>query len=135
MRLQSSVQWVPRRVTRHAEIAGTRVPEGSYVLIAFASANRDAARFDDADAFDPGRKNLGGHIAFGVGVHTCIGAPLARLEGRIAIERILARLPDLRLASGADIRHVPSPSFRGLLHLPLEFGTTSPPVAHSQNLT
>lgn len=121
MRLESSVQWVPRVVTRDTEVAGTPIPAGSYVLIVFASANRDPARFDEADAFDPGRRNLGAHLAFGVGVHTCIGAPLARLEGRIALERILARLADIRLAGGAEIRHVPSPSFRGLLHLPLVF--------------
>jgi cytochrome P450 len=121
MRLQSSVQWVPRVVTADTEIAGTPIPAGSYVLIVFASANRDPERFDDAEAFDPDRARLGGHVAFGVGVHTCIGAPLARLEGRIALERVLARLSDIRVADGAELRHVPSPSFRGLLRLPLVF--------------
>ena len=67
MRLQSSVQWVPRVVTPTPRSPARPFPEGSYVLIVFASANRDAARFDEADAFDPGRKNLGAHIAFGVG--------------------------------------------------------------------
>ena len=121
MRLESSVQWVPRLVTADAEIAGTPIPSGSYVLIVFASANRDPDRFPDADAFAPDRKGIGGHIAFGTGIHTCIGAPLARLEGRIALDRVLARLVDVRLAEGAGTVHVPSPSFRGLSHLPLAF--------------
>ncbi len=121
MRLQSSVQWVPRVVTVDTEIAGTPVPAGSYVLIVFASANRDGSRFEAADAFDSDRARLGSHIAFGVGIHTCIGAPLARLEGRIAIERVLARLDGIRVVDGAELRHVPSPSFRGLLSLPLVF--------------
>jgi cytochrome P450 len=121
MRLESSVQWVPRVVTRDTEVAGTPIPAGAYVLIVFASANRDGGRFDEPDAFRPDRKNLYNHIAFGTGIHTCIGAPFARLEGRIAIERVLMRLSEIRVAPGAEIRHVSSPSFRGLSRLPLEF--------------
>ena len=120
MRLESSVQWVPRVVTADTEVAGTPIPSGSYVLLMLASANRDPSRFDDPDAFDPERKNVRDHLAFGSGVHSCIGAPLARLEGRIALERFLTRLTAIELASD-DLRHVPSPSFRGLQHLPLRF--------------
>jgi cytochrome P450 len=121
MRLESSVQWVPRIVMRDTEIAGTPIAADSYVLIVFASANRDAERFADPDRFDPSRANVGDQIAFGTGIHSCIGAPLARLEGRIAIERLLARLLDIRVAPGHEIRHVPSPSFRGLEALPIVF--------------
>jgi cytochrome P450 len=64
-------------------------------------------------------------MAFGAGPHTCLGAPLARLEGRIAFERLLTRLDDLRLEPGAEIQHVESPSFRGLQHLPLRFTTAA----------
>ena len=126
MRLESSVQWVPRVVTADTEIAGTAIPAGAYVLIVFAAANRDAARFESPERFEPDRRNVAGHLAFGTGVHTCIGAPLARLEGRIAIERVLTRLRDLRLVEGAEIRHVPSPSFRGVEHLPLAFEPAEP---------
>ena len=121
MRMESSVQWVPRIVMRDTEIAGTRIPADAYVLIVFGSANRDPERFEVPERYDPGRRNVGDHLAFGSGIHSCIGAPLARLEGRIAIERLLARLADIRVAPGAEIRHVPSPSFRGLDALPLRF--------------
>lgn len=121
MRLESSVQWVPRIVMRDTEIAGVPIRAGSYVLIVFASANRDPERFEDPAHFDPARRNVGDQIAFGTGIHSCIGAPLARLEGRIAIERLLARLGDIRVAPGQEIRHVPSPSFRGLEALPILF--------------
>jgi cytochrome P450 len=121
MRLESSVQWVPRIVMSDTEIAGTPIPADSYVLIVFASANRDPERFEDPDRFDPSRRDVGDQIAFGTGIHSCIGAPLARLEGRIAVERLLARLVDIRLAPGHEIRHVPSPSFRGLQSLPIIF--------------
>jgi cytochrome P450 len=121
MRLESSVQWVPRIVMADTEIAGTPIPADSYVLIVFASANRDPGRFQEPDRFDPSRQNVGDQIAFGTGIHSCIGAPLARLEGRIAIERLLARLSNIRVVPGHDIRHVPSPSFRGLEALPIRF--------------
>jgi len=106
---------------RDTEIAGTPIPADSYVLIVFGSANRDPERFEDLNRFDPARGNVGDQIAFGTAIHACIGAPLARLEGRIAIERLLARLGDIRVAPGHEIRHLPSPSFRGLHALPLMF--------------
>lgn len=121
MRLESSVQWVPRVVVHDTELAGVPLPAGSYVLVMFASANRDPARFDRADAFDPDRENLADHVAFGSGPHTCIGAPLARLEGRIAFERLLTRLHGIRRITDDEPRRVPSASFRGLESLPLAF--------------
>jgi cytochrome P450 len=121
MRLESSVQWVPRAVERDTEIAGTSIPAGSYVLLMFGSANRDPAAFDDPARFDPDRPHVQRHLAFGSGPHSCVGAPLARLEGRIAFERLLARLRDLRLVDPGDTPHVPSPSFRGLRRLRIAF--------------
>jgi cytochrome P450 len=121
MRLEASVQWVPRVVMADTEIAGTPIPAGTYVLAGIASANRDPSRFDEPDAFEPARRNVADHLSFGTGVHSCIGAPLGRLEGTIAIERLLARLTDIRIAEGEDARHVASPSFRGLARLRLVF--------------
>ena len=81
-----------RFVTREVEFYGTAVPEGSVMLLLTASANRDDRRFEDPDRFDVGRK-FDHHVSFGYGVHFCLGAALARLEGRVALEEVLARFP------------------------------------------
>lgn len=72
---------------------GRTVPEGSALLVMLASANRDERQFDDPDRFDVHRKP-GGHLTFGRGAHFCVGAPLARLEGRVALEEVLTRFPE-----------------------------------------
>ncbi|GAA2673743.1 cytochrome P450 [Streptomyces lunalinharesii] len=92
------------------ELAGTVIPAGSAVLISLASASRDPERFADADDFDITRDPRG-HVAFGHGIHFCLGAPLARLEGRIALRSLLERCPGLALDNAA-----PSATWRpGLL--------------------
>jgi cytochrome P450 len=72
---------------------GGTVPMGSALLVMLASANRDERHFEDPDRFDIHRKP-GGHLTFGRGAHFCVGAPLARLEGRVALEEVLKRFPD-----------------------------------------
>jgi cytochrome P450 len=89
--------------------------------VMYASGNRDDAQFPEADRFDLRRANARTHLAFGQGVHFCIGAALARLEARIAFETLLARLKNLRLAAGNDFTHTPSFILRGLKALQLEF--------------
>jgi cytochrome P450 len=121
MRLESPSQWNPRVATVDTELAGVRIPAGSHVLVMFASANRDEQRWPAAERFDVTRPDANDHLAFGQGPHTCLGAQLARLEGRVAFEQLLTRLPGLRLAEGNDFTHLPSPSFRGLNHLLVEF--------------
>ena len=79
-----------RYVTRDVELHGTRVPEGSTLLLLNGSANRDEREFEDADRLDVKRRNIH-HLSFGYGIHFCLGASLARLEGRVALEEILAR--------------------------------------------
>jgi cytochrome P450 len=81
-----------RYVTRDVELHGTTVPEGSVMLLLSASANRDERRFEDPDRFDVRRK-IDHHVSFGYGLHFCLGAALARLEGRVALEEVLARFP------------------------------------------
>jgi len=81
-----------RFVTRDVELYGTTVPEGSVMLLLTASANRDERRFADPDRFDVRRK-IDHHVSFGYGLHFCLGAALARLEGRVALEEVLARFP------------------------------------------
>jgi cytochrome P450 len=81
-----------RYVTRDVEHHGQAVPEGSVMVLLNASANRDDRRFDDPDRFDIRRK-IGHHLSFGYGIHFCLGAALARLEGRVALDEVLRRFP------------------------------------------
>jgi len=81
-----------RYVARDVELHGTTVPEGSVMVLLTASANRDDRRFEDPDRFDV-RRQIDHHLSFGYGVHFCLGAALARLEGRVALEEVLARFP------------------------------------------
>jgi cytochrome P450 len=109
----SVVSW-RRSTTRPVEIAGVEVPEGARLMLLLASANRDEGVFEDPDAFDIRRQNANKHLAFSHGIHFCLGAPLARLEARVAFELLTQRLPDLRL-SPPDQRFEfdPNMSFRG----------------------
>ncbi|MEU9875900.1 cytochrome P450 family protein [Streptomyces phaeochromogenes] len=99
-----------RLALEDVEMGGVTIPAGSTVLIAMAGADRDPERFQQADRFDI-RRDSRGHIAFGHGLHYCLGAPLARLEGRIAIRTLLERCPDLSL----DADESELPWMRGLL--------------------
>jgi cytochrome P450 len=99
LRHESPIQLVFRTVTREVEIRGVRIPQGAVVAPLLGSANRDERRFPDPDRFDP-RRDPRGHLAFGFGVHFCLGASLARLEARAALEAILPELPRRALAPG-----------------------------------
>jgi cytochrome P450 len=90
--------------------------------VIYGSANRDSGQFPDAGRLNLERDNARSHLAFGQGVHFCIGAALARLESRIAFETLLGRLPNLRfMADRNDFSHTPSFILRGLKELWLEF--------------
>jgi cytochrome P450/nitrite reductase/ring-hydroxylating ferredoxin subunit len=121
LRLDSPVQGLFRTATREVEIGGVRIPQGGHLEILYASGNRDQARFQNPDHFDLRRTDSSNHMAFGFGIHFCIGAPLARYEGRIALDVLLDRLPNLRLATGQGFEHHPHFFLRGLKHLDLEW--------------
>lgn len=91
----------PRLATHDVDLDGTTIRRGDLVLFNLPTANRDPGVFDDPDRLDITRKATG-HVGFGHGIHHCIGAPLARLEMRIAFPALLRRFPDLHLAVGAD---------------------------------
>jgi cytochrome P450 len=100
-------------------------------MLVNAAANRDPRRFDHPATFDPDRENARHHLAFGRGIHTCPGAPLARAEARVSLERILDRTTEIRLSEehhgpvGARRFHyVPTFILRGLTRLHLEFTPT-----------
>ena len=101
------------------EIGGVTIPAREWVLCVTSAANRDPGRYPDADRLDVGR-DAGGHVAFGHGIHFCLGAPLARLEGEIAFGSLLSRFPSLALAAEPDaLRWRPSSLIRGLETLPV----------------
>jgi cytochrome P450 len=94
LRFESSIQYRIRRVARDVEIAGTRIEKDSHVAVLLASANRDERQFEDPDRFDIHRDTKG-HLAFGFGVHFCLGASLARLEAWVTLEALVPELPNL----------------------------------------
>jgi cytochrome P450 family 150 subfamily A5 len=115
-----------------ATVGGNDIPAGTTVMVLNGAANRDPRRFDDAGEFRVDRANARQHLAFGHGPHTCPGAPLARAEARISIERLLDRMTDIRISQtkhgGPDARryeYVPTYILRGLQKLYLEFTPTS----------
>jgi cytochrome P450 len=111
---------VAREIVKEAEIGGSPVKTGEMVLLSFPAANRDPAAFADAGRViidrSPNR-----HVAFGLGIHRCIGAHLARMEMTVALQEWLARIPEFRLAQGAVVRWSKGP-VRGPRRLPLVLG-------------
>jgi cytochrome P450 len=101
------------------DIGGVTIPAREWVLCATASANRDSGRFDDPDRLDV-KRDAGGHVSFGHGIHYCLGAPLARLEGEVAFGALIERFPSLSLAADpATLRWRPSSLIHGLETLPV----------------
>jgi cytochrome P450 len=124
LRLESPIQWLQRHVIQDVRIGGVDVPGGSQVVMMFASGNRDELKWGtDAAALDVERPDvIKHHVAFGRGIHRCLGAPLARLEGRLAFERILERMKDIRLAPGhEDPPHIPNILFRAPREVFIQF--------------
>lgn len=97
LRFESPAQGLFRTTTREVTVAGVTLPKGARVMVHYGAANRDGAVFGDPDRMDPERSELMRHLAFGKGIHVCVGAPLARLELRVALPRLFERLPGLRL--------------------------------------
>jgi cytochrome P450 len=97
LRYDAPVQMLFRAATEDCEVAGVKIEKGAMVVPVFGSANRDERRYADPDRFDV-RRDTQGHLAFGHGIHFCLGAPLARLEARVALEALLPLLPAMRPA-------------------------------------
>jgi cytochrome P450 len=97
LRYESPIKSNFRLVARSTTVSDVALPAGTHVLVMNGAANRDPRRFEDANEFRLDRPNVGEHVAFGRGIHACPGAPLARAEARIALERLLARLGDIRI--------------------------------------
>jgi cytochrome P450 len=120
LRFEPPAPQVGRYVAREAEIHGDAVPEGSAMLLLLGAANRDDRRFPNGDTFDIHRKAVS-HVTFGYGAHFCLGAALARLEGRIALDELLSRFPEWSVdVDGARI--APTSTVRGWERLPFVAG-------------
>ncbi len=117
LRLESPFKGHFRITRRDTEVGGLPLPAGSRVMLLWGCANRDEDAFDAAARVDLSRQHPRRHMAFGYGIHQCIGAPLARAEARIAIETILEQSAWLRLAPGNDFSYIPSLLVRGLREL------------------
>jgi hypothetical protein len=117
MRFDNPVQIVYRSAAEDVVLGNQRIGQGQIVNMILGAANRDPERFSDPDRFDITRDE-GKHVGFGLGIHFCIGAPLARLEGQIAFTTLLRRFPNLRLADQA-LEWQEHPTFRGVKSLPL----------------
>lgn len=104
LRFDPPVHFAVRYAAQDTDVAGIPVPRGRSVLILTGAANRDPDRFPDPDRFDPTRRD-NRHYAFSAGPHLCLGAALGRLEGRLALPRLLARFPDLAPAAPPPPRH------------------------------
>lgn len=105
LRYAGIVPTLPRLTTEDVEVGGVKIPAGRIVMPFFMAANRDPRRFPDPDRYDITRKTTG-HLGFGFGAHFCLGAHLARLETRIAMQGIIERLPNLHVTDLSSEKHV-----------------------------
>ena len=119
LRWASPSQTAFRRATRDSQLGGVEIPAGAVLVVSFASANRDETVFADAARFDPDREGLGQHLAFGLGMHACIGNPLARMEAVIATQVLARHVESLTVVSPEALRYNASFMVRGLQQLPV----------------
>jgi cytochrome P450 len=122
LRYWGPVDFVGRRIAMEdVEVNGTVIAKGEEATLSLASANRDPQRFANADVFDITRADANRHVAFGKGIHVCLGAPLARVEGQVAFATLFRRYPELRLAVPAEEVHWGGSFLRGFGRLPVLF--------------
>ena len=122
LRLESPSQGFFRYAVQDSELHGVKIPAGSMVHLRFGAANRDPDAFPDPDRIDLRRKNAGAHLAFGQGLHHCLGAPLARLELNLSFRALLERWDDIRTVLNPDtLAHKPGLSLRSLKELSITF--------------
>ena len=120
VRMTTPTQGFWRFAKNDVEVAGTKIPAGTRMVVMFASANRDESIFPDGDTFDPDRDDLFSHLAFGKGAHYCLGASLARLELRVALEELVKRIDSYELTAANNFDYLPSFMLRGLKSLEIE---------------
>lgn len=121
LRFESPTAGMWRMVLHDTELGGVAIPKGAMVQLRYAAANRDPAKYPDPDRFDLERANARSHLAFGKGIHMCVGNMLSRKEMAVAYTELLKRLTDFRLAEGYVPSWPPNMLLRGLTTLPITF--------------
>jgi cytochrome P450 len=128
LRFEGPVKVVYRLAKTKTQVAGVEIPAGSILTVSLTGANNDPRYFERPDEFNIDRPNVRNHMSFSRGAHACLGAPLARLEARVAIDRFLARVPPFRISeehhgppAARRYRYEPTYSFRSLAELHIEF--------------
>ncbi len=117
LRISTPVQGMFRVVRRDTTVAGVDIPAGARVVLMYSAANRDSGVFDEPQSFCPERDGATDHLAFGRGIHYCVGAALARLEGKVALEELARRLSSFELDAANTFEYHPSFMLRGLKRL------------------
>jgi cytochrome P450 len=125
LRFETPVQRLPRVTTRPVEVSGVPIPGGQVVHIFYGAANRDPAVFEDPETFRVDRAPAE-HLAFGHGIHLCLGAPLARAEARITLNLLLDRFPKLERGAEPAVRQVATAASYGYQRLPLVLAASGP---------
>lgn len=122
LRFAPPVRGLAKMTTRETELGGRKLPKGAHMLVLYASGNDDETQFQCPRNFDVGRGNIGLHVAFGVGIHRCIGASLARMEIKVAARELLMRVGDIALAAPVEeIGYLPTVATHSIEKLPLTF--------------
>lgn len=122
LRVEPPVRGLSRMATRDVELGGTLIPKGSMMLNLYASGNEDPSVFPCPRDFDVNRPNIGRQMAFGGGVHRCVGLALARMEIKITARELVKRLDDIKLAIAVeDIAYLPTVATRTMQHLPITY--------------
>lgn len=121
LRLDTPTAGMWRVVTRDCELGGYQFKGGTMVMLRYASANRDPAKYPDPDRFDVERSNARTHLAFGKGIHMCVGNMLSRKEMTVAFTALLARLDDIRIKDEAELTVSPNLLLRGFTAVPITF--------------
>src|SRR5919107_2574465 len=122
LRYWGPVDFIGRRIAKEdVELSGTVIPTGEHATVSLDSANRDPERFANPDVFDITRADANRHVAFGKGIHACLGAPLARVEGQVAFSTLFRRFPELRLAVPGEEVQWGRSFLRGFARLPVLF--------------
>jgi cytochrome P450 len=129
IRYAGSVMEWRRLTTKDTQVGNVMIPEGSTVVIVLGSGNFDEAQFDDPAELNVMRENAKRHLTFGVGRHTCMGAPLARTEIQVVLEELTRRLPHMRLVPDQQFTYTPNISFRGVEHVHVKWDPATNPIS------
>ncbi len=122
LRYAPPVRGLAKMAVKETELGGQKLPEGAHLLVMYASGNDDETKFECPRDFDTDRKNLGSHVAFGVGIHRCVGASLARMEIKVAARELIKRVKDLKLTvAPEELSYQPTVATHQIAALPLTF--------------